>query len=121
MWKSTIDSKNLKNGELIVGVVYTNDIDDNQSYSAYSVRTSKDLDERIQARLGELNSIDIDSIPLGEYTPTPKEQTNKEEFNKKLAKVGELKQLVTLGIIPDTDPEYVSRLQEAMAAYSESK
>jgi len=104
MWTATITEKNYFNGDLKVTVSYE---DDTQKFNeTYSVRSFDDLDNRIKARLENLEALDTFSseLTVGTYTPIVKEEKPIDPKQGALGAVYKAKEELELKLI--TQAEY---------------
>jgi hypothetical protein len=118
MWIANIISKKINpNGFIEVTVTYEDGT--NTRTEINQVRASKDLEAIITNNLKQLNSLDIDNVVLGTFTPVDTTQKDAElkiyvELKQKYAAVQED---IKNNLIDINDPAVVQLIIELKAAY----
>lgn len=114
MWISKIVDKNLSLGELRVNVSYSNGTDDFNE--VYSIRNEQDLNARIKNKLSELEDKEIifSNIQTGVYTPVDN-QVVVNPLEQKMTELRKLKEQVSLGLMKETDKEYLDAISAVKA------
>lgn len=106
MWTATIQEKNFKQGTAFINVGFSNGT---ESFSeVFEMRRGADLNGNITSRLAQLEDTQtfVDTLNLGAYTVPAIAKA--EELP--LQKLQRLQQLVTLGVIKDTDDEVIQAI-----------
>lgn len=119
MWASTIDRKDFSNGQFRVFVKYT-DGAGSSFEEAYNLSNAENLNNTIRSRIDQLQAVEAfaDTVTLGAYTPTPKPVIAASDYEIALAEVSRVKNLVSLGILKETDQEFVDAVAALKAEYS---
>lgn len=120
MYSANIKSKKMTEGNVCVVVEYVST--DDSFTETYDMGTSFNLDQRIKARLTELDELsdNLDKLKLGIWVekkadpvpPTP-EQVKQMEYSDKLSELSAMKNDLNLGII--SQAEYDTLLSELKA------
>lgn len=116
MWTATIDGKEYAKGILTVRVMYKNG--DDGFGEAYTVSSIDSLNQSIKNKLRQLENTALvyDSIQPGEFVP-PADPTQS-PYELAQQEVYRLKNLISLGILKETDQEFVDAVANLKAEYA---
>jgi hypothetical protein len=116
MWTASIDAKEYSKGILTVRVMYKNGEDG--IGEAYQVSSLDSLNQSIKNKLKQLEDISVvhDSVKLGAFVAPADPVTTAYELA--LQEVSRVKNLVSVGILKDTDAEYVSAITALKVEYA---
>lgn len=118
MWIATIHSKDFNNGTFRAFVKYsdgTNGFDD-----VITLSNQENLDATIRNRIKQLETTATfaDSVPTGEFTPAPEPVKQQTQYELAIQEVNRVKNLVELGILKETDQEFVDAVTALKAEYA---
>lgn len=108
MWNAEIKDKSIVQGELIVNVLFSNGTE--EFNEVFNMRRGEDLNGNIISRLSQIEALTTftEELELGAYTPLVKEIVDIKE--DPLIALRKKKELVDLGVIKATDPDFVEAL-----------
>lgn len=117
MWTATIDRTDFSNGQFRVFVKYSDGI--NSFEESYNLSTRQALNSQIKNRLEQLTSVQAlaSSIEVGSFTPEEEVVVGPTPYELAVGEVARLKGLISLGIMKETDPEFVNAVTELKVAY----
>lgn len=113
MWTAAITKKDFSSGQLRVIVSFTDSV--NTFEEAYYLNTGDELDNLIVGRLAQAEKLSAFSLPIGGYTSPQKTVVPPDPKIKALAKLQELQQYVTLGILDEADPSIAKAISDVKA------
>lgn len=117
MWTAKIAEKELRDGQLLVNVAFSNGTQDFNEI--ISVRSQEELSQRVKSRILELERVDLakDAISVGNFTPVDKTQSEKEVFYEALENLRRIKRAIDLGVIDETHPKFKDAVQEVKTLF----
>lgn len=118
MWSATITRKDFDNGLLRVIVVFSDGV--RSCEETYNLRRGPELDSFIKSRLIELNALDTfaSSLSIGAYTPQIDVAAPPNPLTTALRELREVHELVSIGVLKDTDQEVIDALTAAKIEYN---
>lgn len=122
MFTSSIVQKGIQDKAFLVGVSYSNG---SVQFVETLDMTGGDLptlNQKVASRLATLNATEtlIPQVTPGVFVPVTPGQTPLQIFLSSLRTLQSLTNLVTLGVIPDTNSAYQTALANAKSLYNDS-
>lgn len=118
MWTSTIKGKDFVNGQFRVSVEYT---DGTNTFSeVHNLSNQENLDRTIRSRIAQLEATATFSttVSTGPYTPSEEVKATPTAYDLAIQEVSRVKNLVELGILKETDKEFIDAITALKAEYA---
>lgn len=107
MYQATIQSTEINNGRLKVGVIFQSENDSfEDTFETNQYQNDSWIGEQIERRLSHLNSLTFlkENIPIGPYHKAIKEKTGKDIFYEKAAQYTRFMDTARMGVIRHDRP-----------------
>lgn len=117
MFTANITKKDFRLGTLQIVVEFSNGVPQETISQAFNITSQEDLDSKIETKIAELNALAAlaSAVKTGAWVKVvkPKEEPVLTPLQEAEAELYRLKNLIDLGVVKETDQEFV----DAVTAY----